>query len=477
MSQLPPGRDVGDLRLYKPPGIGERCSMLSKERAHGICAQVFEQSPTEDVEVLLFSTRGNSLRIAECGPSEQNALEEISLQIRVVREGRQGRARAASVDPASTGEALDTALKAAVLSPPLELPPLASKSGGGDGGQEEESVTALAEHPPAEKIAQVREYLEAARSEGLAVTGFYDTEGASVTYATGRGCFRHAFVGKARFSSTVIAEPGGAGVAGAVRQGEPLPDDEVAEVGRRAMKKALDSRDPRELEPGEYVVLLEPKAAGDLVMFLAMAGFGARGFLDGRSFLSGRIGTQVLSEKLTFLDDAGDPRFRGLRFDCEGQDRKRVVLVEKGIAKGPVWDRPTAEEGGTSTTGHAGPQPSVSGPNVSNLILRAEGEATKDLMEGVERGLLVTQFHYTNLIDPLPVTVTGMTRNGTFLIENGRITGPVRNLRFTQSLVETFSRVRAVGDDGRLVEPFFGGSVVTPSLLCEGFRFTSSTEF
>lgn len=451
--------------------------MLSQDEARKACETIFAAAPTDEVEVILTSTRSDSLRIAEGGPSEQNALDEVRVMIRVVRDGRQGRAAAASLEPEALRAAVRRADETAALCPPQDLPELPGPGGGEDGGHGAEVAAALAAHPQEKKVAEVADYLKSARAEGLAVTGFYQTAGSSFTYATGKGRFRHGYIGKAGFTTTVIADPGGAGAAGAVAYGRALAPDEVAEAGRRAAAKALDSREPRPLEPGAYDVVLEPKAAGDLAMFLAWAGFGARAFLDGRSFLTGRIGEKVLSERLSFVDDKRDPRYGLPLFDCEGQDTETVELVKAGVAKGPVWDRPTAREGGCRSTGHAGPQPSAQGPLPSALVVRPEGPTEDDLVAGVERGLLVTQFHYTNLIDPLSVTVTGMTRNGTFLIENGRIRGPVRNLRFTQSLVEAFSNVTAVGADQRLVEPFFGGAVVTPSLRIAGFRFTSATEF
>ncbi len=134
-------------------------------------------------------------------------------------------------------------------------------------------------------------------------------------------------------------------------------------------------------------------------------------------------------------------------------------------------------EAGAESTGHSGPQPSASGPFPSSLIFRGEAEIRPELLASVDRALLVTQFHYTNLIDPLPVTVTGMTRNGTFLIEDGKIVHAVKNLRFTQGLVEAFSKIEAFGDDEGLVDAFFGGSTVCPSVLLESFRFTSCTSF
>jgi len=451
--------------------------VISRERAREISDFVFAASPAAETEVILSSERGNSIRLAECAPSEQNALEEAQVWIRVVRDGKQGRSTGTSFSETALKRCLDQAWEAAALAPPVELPPLESESRGEDGGISAEQAEELAEHGQETKLAQLASYLRKGMEEGLQLTGFYETRGASTTYATSAGCFRHGFTGKASFSSTAILDPGGAGVGSGLAQTSTLGDAQVHEVGRVAISKAKASRDPKPLDPGEYPVLLEPRAVGDLLMFLAWAGLGARPFLDGSSFLSDKIGEKVLSETLSIVDDVWDPRLRGLGFDYEGQPTQRVTLVEEGVARAVVFDRPTAREAGRETTGHAGLQPSPSGPFPSSLILSPGETESAELLGVLDKGILVTQLHYTNLMDPSNVTVTGLTRNGTFLVEGGEIVSPVQNLRFTMSLVEAFSQVRAVGREGRLVEAFFGGATIVPPLVLDAFHFTSATEF
>ncbi len=451
--------------------------MISREQAREIVEWVFSASPAEEAEVVLSSHAGNSIRLAEAAPSEQNSLEEAKVWIRLIRDGRQGRSSSDSFSKEALQHSLDQAWAAAEYAPVMELPPLESTSSGGDGGLPEKTAQALASHPQEKKLEQLAPYLSEGVHEDVQLTGFYDTQGSSLTYATSRGCFRHGYVGKASFSSTVILEPGGAGV-GAVRRNEKnLEDKDVLGVGETALQKAKASREPRPLDPGEYPVLLEPNAVGNLLMFLSWAGLGARPFLDGSSFLSSKIGEKVLSDKISIVDDVWDPRFCCLGFDLEGQRTQRVKLIEEGIARNVVFDRPTAKEAGRETTGHAGLQPSASGPFPSALILEPGDVEETDLLGTLDKGILVTQFHYTNLMDPQKVTVTGLTRNGTFLVENGKIVAPVQNLRFTMSLVDAFSSVRGVGREGRLVEAFFGGAAIVPSLVLDAFRFTSATEF
>ncbi len=451
--------------------------MISRDRAREIADWVFAASPADETELVLSSSAGNSIRLAECAPSEQNALDEAKAWIRVIRDGRQGRSSATSFSKEALQRCLDQAWEAAGFSPVVELPGLESEARGEDGGLSQEGAEGLAEHPQETKLAQIGDYLREGAEGGVQLTGFYDTEGSSLTYATSAGCFRHGFGGRASFSSTAILEPGGAGVGSALAMGEALGDQVVRGVGETALRKARASREPKPLDPGEYPVLLEPRAVGDLLMFLAWAGLGARPFLDGSSFISEKIGSKVLSDKLTIVDDVWDPRFQGMGFDMEGQPTQRVTLIEEGVARSVVFDRPTAKEAGRETTGHAGLQPSASGPFPSALILSPGDVAQEDLLKVLDKGILVTQLHYTNLMDPRDVTVTGLTRNGTFLVEKGEIVSPVQNLRFTMSLVEAFSGVRGLGREARLVEAFFGGATIVPPVVLEAFRFTSATRF
>jgi PmbA protein len=167
----------------------------------------------------------------------------------------------------------------------------------------------------------------------------------------------------------------------------------------------------------------------------------------------------------------------GHTFDGEGMPRSPLALIERGVATNVVHDRATAHRFGCRTTGHATPQPSSSGPLASNLVLATGEGGTEALLRGVDRGILVTQFHYTNMVEPTKLTLTGMTRNGTFLVERGEVARAVRNLRFTQSLVEALGRVTGLGGDATLCSALFGGHTVVPSVRIDGFHFSSGTEF
>jgi predicted Zn-dependent protease len=258
-----------------------------------------------------------------------------------------------------------------------------------------------------------------------------------------------------------------------------VSDLDAKALGQVALDKALRSRQPTEIEPGAYTVILEEDAVADMLFTLGYLGFGALAVQEGRSFMNGHFGEQITGESITIWDDGHDPRGLMLPFDFEGVPKQRVMLIEQGIARGVVYDSFTAgREEGKASTGHSLPAPNTFGPFPGNLFM-APGQATKEeMLASTERGIWVTRFHYTNPVHPVQTVLTGMTRDGTFLIEDGEIRQPLKNFRFTQSILEAFSRAEMVGDQLKLVSSGWGGSgVCVPALKLREFQFTGTTEF
>jgi PmbA protein len=211
-------------------------------------------------------------------------------------------------------------------------------------------------------------------------------------------------------------------------------------------------------------------------MSLNFYGMGARGVQEGRSWMVGRISEQVFSPSVNIWDDGLDPDGIGLPFDFEGTPKKRVDIVKDGVVIGPVYDRTTAKKDGKESTGHALPANMRGfGPAAINLFM-APGDATVDeMIQSTERGLYITRFHYTRLVHPADCVVTGMTRDGAYWIENGKIAYPAKNLRFTQSYVEALGGVEAIGNETRLLTSFGAMCLKVPALKLKRFNFTGST--
>jgi PmbA protein len=277
-----------------------------------------------------------------------------------------------------------------------------------------------------------------------------------------------------RCRATVLSagEGGGSGWASfASRDASRL---RPGELGAEAAARSASAATRVDLAPGTYPVVLGPEAVGDLIQFIAWDGCSAKAVEEGRSFMSGKSGERVMSENVTILDDATSPDSAGLTFDWEGVPKSRVTLVERGVVRGPVTDSYWAAMTGRPNTGHALPAPNPWGPVPVDMEMSPGTADVDDLVASIERGVYVTRFHYVNVEDPTRVTLTGMTRDGAFLIEHGRMTHALRDLRFTQSAIEALSRVDGVSAERRLVgEEAF---VMAPTVLLAAFAFTGATE-
>jgi predicted Zn-dependent protease len=276
---------------------------------------------------------------------------------------------------------------------------------------------------------------------------------------------------------TVVMGENSSGYAAAASRDVTELDPEA--VARTAVDKALRSQNPTEIEPGAYTVILEEEAVADMVRTLSSIGLGALAVQEGRSFMGGNFGKTITGDNITIWDDGHDPRGLVLPFDFEGVPKQAVTLIENGVAKAVVYDSYTAgREPGKRSTGHSRPAPNTMGPVPMNLFM-APGQATKEeMLAATERGIWVTRFHYTNPAHRLKTVLTGMTRDGTWLIEKGEIVRPLKNLRFTQSILEAFDRAEMLGSELKLIKAGWGSlATCVPAAMIREFNFTGTTEF
>jgi predicted Zn-dependent protease len=269
----------------------------------------------------------------------------------------------------------------------------------------------------------------------------------------------------------MMAVDGGSGYAEQTSVDATVID--AAAIGREAAGKARATANPVAIEPGDWSVVLEEYAVVDLLSMLAYMGFSALAVQEERSFAE--PGKVIGSELVTIVDDATEPGAMPMAFDYEGVAKQKVVLVERGVCHDVVYDAQTGARGGHPSTGHGLPAPNSYGPFPLNMVMSAGSTERAALVGEMDRGLLVTRFHYTNPVHPKLAIVTGMTRDGTFLVEGGKIVGPVRNLRFTQSYLAALAGTVAVGSERRTLRGDFGG-VLVPAVRIDGWTFTGATE-
>ncbi len=427
--------------------------------------------PGAEVEVLFMHEWGGLTRFASSSIHQSTHREDTGIRVRVVSDGRIGVAGSNDFSPDGARRAAESALEMAeVAAPDPQFPGLAPPTPVAELDRFDEATATTSPDARAEGVAE----LVGQCPEGFTAAGAFETLASEVAIANSNGQFCWAPSSQASVTTVVSGDGGGSGFAEVFAAGVDGVDP--AAIGRRAADKAVASRAPGDLEPGRYPVVLEPAAVSTLVGFLAWVGFGGRALHEGRSCFSGKQGQQVAAPAVSIYDDAAAEGTLGLPFDFEGVPRSRVDLIRDGVFLGGVYDLRTATSAGTRTTGHALPPPNPEGPFPLNLFMEPGGSSLDEMIAATDRGLLVTRFHYTNVVHPVESTITGMTRDGTFLIEDGRVTGPVKNFRFTQSIVEALSNVEMIGRDTELASEFFFSASRVPALKISSFNFSGRSD-
>lgn len=421
-----------------------------------------------EVEVRLERTASAVTRFADSRIHQNTLRVDGEVRVRAVLDGgRSGVAVTNSMAEDDVTAAVRQAVEAARTSP-------ADPAFGGlaepatyAGGSTDDPATAAA--APGER-ADLVAVLLAQLPTGVAGAGALETGRTESAVVNSLGV--RAYAGGTRAVASILASgPDSTGYAEDTSHAvSALP---VAELGRRAADKVHRGRFPSEVPPGSYPVVLEAAAVTTLVQWLGYATFAGKGYTEGRSAFSGRLGERVCSPLVTIVDDPLSPVLPGVPFDAEGTPTRRTTFLHAGIAAAVAHDRTSGKAAGVSSTGHALPAPNSYGGLPLHLVMEPGDATDEELVAGVERGLYVTRFHYTNLVHPVATRLTGMTRDGTFLIEGGVVVGGVRNLRFTESILGALDGVEAVSRSTGASGDLFFGPARTPSLRLASFGFTS----
>ena len=441
------------------------------------CRRIFEAAlgaagklGVREVEVTVGATASALTRFANNAIHQNVAERRGQASVRVAVEGRTARATTNRVDAAAVGAAVAEATALArARAPDPEAVALAE---GAEIAEVERWCAATARCAPGERAAAVAAAVGVVESAGQTAAGIYATSQAAEAVLNSRGVFAYYTDTLAQFSITAMGEDAsGWAKASAVDVAGIAP----VELARRASHKAAWSRAPRELPPGRYTVILEPAAVEDLIgqMFWD---FSATAMRDQRSFLSGRLGEKLFGENITIADDVCHPLQSGAPFDGEGVPRRRLELVERGVPREVAYSRAAAAREGRAATGHGFPVPNEYGEAPLNIVMEGGSTPLEEMIASTGRGILVTRAWYIREVDPYEKIMTGLTRDGTFLIEDGRLVCGVKNFRFNQSLIELLASVEQLSPAVRAAgEESF--DMVAPALKVREFNFTEVTRF
>lgn len=444
--------------------------MLNRQRAKELFHEVVKYSTADETEALITSHRYALTRFAN-NNIHQNVMEEGTyLSVRAVADQRTARASTNKLDGPSIRRLAESALELARLEPrdPELLPMLGPQMYRGL----QRSYPSTAELAAKERAEAVAGVIRRAEADHLTAAGVFSS-GASVTALfNSRGLRAFHEETLSEFSVTML----GSSSSGWAKQTGPnhleLDPDSLAD---RAARKALTSSEPREIPAGRYTVILEPAAVLDLLGFLVFD-FSGLAVAEQRSSLTGRLGERLFGENIEVRDDVYHPLHLGSPFDGEGVPRQRVNLVEHGVVKNLVYARQTARKVHAEPTGHGFPLPNDYGEAPMNIVMEGGRSSLDDMLQSTDRGLLVTRLWYIREVDPYQKIVTGMTRDGTFWIEDGKVRYGVKNLRFNQSLIAMLREVEMMSPAERAAgEESF--EMVVPAMKIREFNFSSVTKF
>ncbi|MBI4171641.1 MAG: TldD/PmbA family protein, partial [Actinobacteria bacterium] len=380
--------------------------LIGPDEVRRAIAPALEIGSVDGVEVLFMHEWGGLTRFASSAVHQSTWREDTGIRVRVVKGGRIGVAACNDFSEAGARRAAESAREMAEVAAPDPLfPGLAPKEPVPERNGFDEATAWANPEQRAEGVATV----VAQCGAGFEAAGAFETAAVEVGLANTEGQFCWAPSTQASLTAVVTGGDGGNGFA-EVFTGKAGEIDAEA-VGRRAATKARDGQNPRDLDPGRYEVVLEPSAVSTLVGFLAWMGFGGRSLLEGRSCFSGKEGRQVAAPSISIHDDALSPLTLGIPFDFEGTPRRRVDLIKDGVFLDAVYDLRSAKQAGKETTGHALPPPNPEGPFPFNLFMTTGDATLEEMIRATKRGLLVTRFHYTNIVHPVESNITGTTRD------------------------------------------------------------------
>jgi PmbA protein len=449
----------------------EEPELLSRDYILSTFKEALKFSKSDQLEIALEAERLSLSRFADSKITQNLTTADNMVIVRAIRRKKIG----VSVTNSLQLEDIKQAIEAAEQIESVQNP--------------DEQFISLPESPPALKVNAYYEstdnYSPLARAEavgkintvgeknGLLSSGAYrfTTEHTAVVNSLGTEQY---FKGtKAELSLTLTGDQENSGYAiGYNRDVENIDPTAIAE---KAADKAIRSVDPVKIPSGKYTVIMEPPAVGQMVLLFSFLGFGCKTFISRRSFMSGKLGQQIVGKNITLTEDPYNEKMQGMPFDFEGVPTQRVPLIDHGIARGVVWNSYYAGIAQQQSTGHAHPAYKTFSPYPMSLVMDAGNSTVEEMIASTENGIYITHFWYVNYLNPMATMVTGTTLDGTFLIENGKVTRPIVNMRMAQSIQEMLSNVTMISKQRQLY-PQYSVVMLLPYLKVNEFNLTAEEE-
>lgn len=454
--------------------------MLGESNLLGLLESNLVGDEADAFEGYVSSHETQYTRLANTRVIQDSRIEDVQVVVKALVGDRLGAVTTNDITPTglirARRSAAEIARSAAAKLFPAGFSGAATNGAAGVPAFDDE--TAQAE--PSDRARWLEGPLSHANKAKLLLAGNFHTGQIETAIWNTAGLSRYAKTTRAEANLIALdgLQPGDStGYAGALQSG--IRGLDLASIADRAVDKAIAGRKPIELEPSAYDVLLEPAAVAGLLEWLNVIGFNSEAVEKNMSFMSDSLGEQITGEHVTLLDDPTSTDAPGVPFDSEGTSKQNILLIENGVARNHVFDREAGYKAGCSSTGHAGFGGVFSrGAVPTHLTMGAGQEEVSDLLSRIERGISVTRFHYVNgMLEPKRAVMTGLTRDGTFLIEDGKRGRGIRNLRFTDSILEAFSRIDGLSRTRERIGTWWSalGALTAPAVLIRGLCFTGKT--
>ena len=434
--------------------------------------RLIEQSPADQTEALLMTEDSSLTRFTPATVHQHGAERNQTLLLRVVLGKQVAVVTTNLLQPSSLRTTLAKAVSLAQVLPPnpdfvslpLPRPIMEAKTF-------HENIRRLT---PGKKVKTIQEAMGLGKNKGASVSGAFSHGIVEVAVLNSLGVEAYQQYSDL-FFHLIAQNDHGSGYASFVSRD---PDRLMIEPLVGIALSKISKGSPIAAPPGEYEVILEPEAVQELLTFMGYLGLHALAVQEGRSFLCHHSGEKLLNEKVTIYDDGLDPHGLQVPFDFEGVPKQKVLFFDKGVARDITYDSLTAGREKKESTGHALTPPNTEGPIPVNLFMEQGNSTLEEMIRSVRKGIYVTRFHYTNVVEPMKAVITGMTRDGTFWIEDGEIKNPIQNLRFTESILKAFSKVKAISRErkictsGSVYGRRFVTGTVAPAVQIDGFNFS-----
>jgi predicted Zn-dependent protease len=444
--------------------------MLGEKKLRALTDQILSYSTADQTEALVQSEDSSLTRFANSFIHQNVHESSVDVRVRVVNGKRIGVATTNDLSEAGLRKVVASATAIARFQ--QDNPDFRSLPGP---AASYPALTAFSENTagatPEMRAQATLVICKKCIAAGVIGSGALTTAVSENVVANSLGVFAYFPTTRAELTTVAMSDTGSGYAHDASLDVAKLDVEALAD---EAVNKAIKSRNPIAVDAGQYPVILEEYAVHDFVTFLSYLGFSVQAVHEGRSFM--KLGEKVVGDNISIWDDGLDPAGLPMPFDFEGVPKVRLPLIERGVAAGIVHDSYTAGRDGAQSTGHGLPAPNTFGPMPLNTMMATGKNTTEEMLRSTKKGIWVTRFWYTRPVHPLKIIVTGTTRDGTFLIEDGEITKPVRNFRFTQGYLEALSNVEMIGATAKTLTGMLGACRV-PALKISAFNFTGVTQF